>query len=140
QVLTTELINKTLLSYAFYGLKLLPKDNLTLKEFIKIADSILLKYHHKADGFYFDDPIWRKYLKGDMYEINENECIYENTIFIYLFDNGYVHKYLKKLLQHFNNISNNFIVIQKEIINEKEKTVVIHFHIYEKNAENTTHK
>jgi len=140
KILKPDNINKLILSYSFYGLELEPKENITLTEFLSIADSLLLKYHHKADGFYLDDPLWSKHIKGGTYELNDNECIYENTVLMYLFDNGYVHNYLKKLLYHFNKIATNFSVIQKEIINEKERTVVIHYHVYDKNDENATYK
>lgn len=136
-------LDRLLLQYAFLGSELVtPKENLTFEQCIMEIDKFLSKYHHKASGFYFDDTVWTKYVSGDkcLYELGPEECIYENTIQLNYYDEPNTIIYCKYLLKHLNNISSNFKITKKIIVNKKEKICIIHLHLYNINNKNNHHK
>lgn len=138
KVASDELVNNILLTYAFSNLEINTVDNMSMKEFIKQATNILVKYYPKTGGEYFDDDYWTLYThentKPNDYILEAGECIFENTISYPYYANDETLRFLKNLVKNLNRLAKNIQVREKKMYIKSEHSIVVHICAVDKNV------
>lgn len=137
RVITDDLLDNILLTYSFNNLDFAPLKSVTIDTFIQLASSILVRYHPKAGGEYFDDNTWTLYTSKNTepneYILEEGECIFENTISYAHYTCDTTLNFLKNLIRVLNQIADNIIVREKKIYVKSEYAIIVHIHAIDKN-------
>jgi len=140
KIISNELIDNILLTYALNNVEIETKDVMSLDEFMKAASDILIKYHPKAGGHYFDDDEWALYTcKNDSnndYILEDGECIFENTIPYVYYTNEETQNFIKNIIKILNKLAKNIAVCEKKMYVKSEHSIILHIRALDKNLVN----
>lgn len=101
-------ITKIILTYELLHYKPEPKQ-MALDEFIKEVSSILQRYQGKAGGYSIEDSIWAVHKRdSERYEMEDNEVVFENTLFITSERDEETALFMKRIINRLESISTNF--------------------------------
>jgi hypothetical protein len=104
---TDRYIKNELLKYEFYNYKH-SKKSLSLDEFKVKVQSLLKRYQYKVGGFLLEDSEWRVYDQNtNYYAINHNCLYFENSIDSIDKEDMSTQRYLNRLTEIFNSLTDN---------------------------------
>jgi len=136
QVVTNDILDNILLSYALNNLEFTPVDYMDIDTFASIASSIFARYHPKAGGEYFDDDKWTLYTSENTsknsYILEKGSCIFENTIPFAYYTYNQTLDFVVNLIKVLNQIANNIYVIEKKIYVKSEHIIIVHIYAVDK--------
>ncbi len=128
-------LKNKLLEFEFYNMPIVNQEReITLEQFSKEAESILLRYQSKAGGFCLEDNEWIKNTSIDSeYPLRDYEVVYENTIDINDANNLETENYIQQLIDILNSLSTNIDVNVFYLEKKKQKAIMVHLRAQDMN-------
>ena len=113
-----------LLKYELENYETIPTKYMSLEEFKENTLQIFARYQSKAGGFLLEDIDWVVHNStSTVYDVKENELLFENTLNIIDMDNDDIDNYLFHLIKRLNSLAENIEVDLRQQL--KHKTVHI---------------
>ena len=117
-------INKLLLKFELENLIPKTNNNLTLKEFSKLAKNIINRYQYNAGGYQLEDKEWNFYdTNSEDYSLDNNEILLENSIYEDNINDSETTGFIDNLTNLLNKLSDN-IDVKYEMVKSKKESLV----------------
>ena len=103
------LLRKILNNNKMLKKNVIPSDNISMKQYIKICKNILNVYKGKKITNVIEDDTWILHnSESKKYPLNKDEILFENTVSLAYISDNLLIEYLENLIIYINNMVQNF--------------------------------